>query len=76
MLVLLVEVDAIRKKLTLLCSSLKNILVVEVVLVVLVVLVDVLVPKLEMILCSSDNKCLSLSQDVYRTGCACAAGRS
>jgi hypothetical protein len=60
-LVLLVEVDAIRKKLTLLCSSLKNILVVEVVLVVLVVLVDVLVPKLEMILCSSDNKCLSLS---------------
>jgi hypothetical protein len=43
----------------------QSLLVVE---LVLVVLVDVLVPKLEMISCSSNSKCC--------TGCACAAGRS
>jgi hypothetical protein len=47
MLVLLVEVDPIRKKLTLLCSNLKSLLVVEVVLVVLVVLVELVDAKLE-----------------------------
>jgi hypothetical protein len=53
--------------------QIQSLLVMEVVLVILVVLVDVLVPRLKMISCSSNSKCFS--QYPYRTGRACGACR-